>query len=149
MSERGVEEFGFPVFSVERGVPLPDLARIPKARWAELLAPLSDGQRHRAAFRLGLRMAEGMEVVLSLPAREELRSRMREPRYVAPPDARRPPKRGHQVNVRLYGRDHRELLEAASLAGAKPTELARWLIVSGVRRMLYENGREAARADSA
>jgi len=161
MSRELDEQYGFPVACLYFHEPIPDLARIPRGRWPETMGPLSERGMRRALSELS-RTASSMEehreasaaateAWLAAPSLAPGPHRRRPPRRLEPPQARRPPQRAHQVNVRLYGRDHDALVEAAKLAGAKPTELARWMIVSGTRRMLYENRRAqtAARPTSA
>jgi hypothetical protein len=146
-------EFGFPVAGVLSGEPIPDLRRIPEHDWGKVLVALSERARLLAIGKLpnAEQADRAMEAWLRAPPpRVPVR---RGPRYVRPPEPRTPPKRGRQVNVRLYGRDFRALTEAARLAGTTHTELAKWFIVSGARRMLFEDRRgraqTAARPSSA
>jgi hypothetical protein len=131
-------EFGFPIAGVIRGEPIPDLSRIDRERWTEVLTSLSPEVADRAVYAVpGLdQRLEALDLWLTLPPRPI--PERRPPRFVPPPRARRPPQRARQVNVRLYRRDFRTLEEAAELAGTTPTQLARWFIVSGARRMAYE-----------
>lgn len=139
-------EFGFPVAGLSRGEPIPDLSRIDRDRWPEVLTSLSPEMAERAVYAVPAidQRVEALDVWLTLPPRPEPERRL--PRFVPPPRARRRPHRVRQVNVRLYRRDFRALEEAAKLAGTTPTELARWFIVSGSRRMAYE---ERAQRDAA
>ena len=131
-------EFDMPVSGVWSGQPIPDLTRIAKRDWPTALTGLTREVERMSIGTLPTldEQAEAMGVTLSLPAASP--TRRQSARYVKAPEGRRPPRRAHQVNVRLYGRDRTALVEAAALAGTTPTELARWLIVSGTRRMLFE-----------
>lgn len=139
-------QLGFAIRGVAWGEPVPDLARILRGRWRQVLAPVSEDVLRQAigGLRSTKEVAAAMEAWLATPRRV--------PRAtpVSPPagDPRRPPRRAKQVNVRLYQRDASALSEAARLAGATPTELARWFIVSGSRRMVSEAQTAARRSSS-
>jgi hypothetical protein len=141
-------EYGFPVKGVVAGEPIPDLRRIPRERWPEMLGQLSDraGRLATSGMTSQEEMVAAMEAWLAAwkPTKRAL------PPRLPPAPARRPPRRARQVNVRLYARDAEALADAARLAGATPTELARWFIVSGSRRMVDENrAQTVARTSSA
>jgi len=136
----------FPIIQTGLYTSMPDLARIPKERWREALAPFSPIAR-RNAVRTLRDPKEQFDAMLiagdCAKADAEARARMgratEDVRIPAPaPEARRGPRRTHQVNVRLYPRDFDRLARAAGVLAATPTELARILIVRGTARVLDE-----------
>ncbi len=136
----------FPVIATGLHTSMPDLARIPKERWKEALAPFSSIARDSAVRALP-DPKERFDAMLIAGdcAREDAETRARmgqatsHVRVPAPaPEARPGPRRSRQVNVRLYPRDFARLAAAAAVLGATPTELARILIVRGTARVLEE-----------
>ena len=124
------------------GQGVPDLGRIAEERWREVLVPLSDQKRMRAAQRapLGGPQERALELVLSMPKSDShaLRDRLDgAPTFPSPTaTTRRSP---HQVSFRLTDDAHRDLRAAAELLGCTPGALARILVLNGVRRVLAEH----------
>lgn len=147
------DEFGFPVSCVVARDPVPDLARVPRGRWRELLTPINRFARQEALSRFRLSIGQGelgewFEAFLLVGdlAKEDGRHRRRLRRAAEAmpgggpvPAARPSPTRDRQVNVRLYARDFGRLERAARLLGATPTELARTFVVRGTTRVLEED----------
>jgi hypothetical protein len=137
----------WPVHHHFQGEPIPDLARIALADWPRALRPVSALGRESATDNDRL-VGAGKPVVRSLIQQLSLEDAGRRRRVaqtlhtVGPlprPDAARmrtTPRR--QVNFRLTEEEHRELVEAARLAGATPPALAKLLTVRGVRQVLFE-----------
>lgn len=142
-------ERGMPIVGHdEDGVPIPDLARIPKERWREALAPLPHPVRRRAT-----RTVDYADISAALVAVAQLeledaarmgRSLEVSPRLPVPDPGPRPtrPLTSRQVNLRLGPDSYDRLARAASLHGCRPTELARVLTMRGVSRMLAEQRRD-------
>ncbi len=140
------EHDGIPIRGNYGGEPVPDLNRIPRERWREVLAPLSDPTRRQARAAV-----QSMEDVIAagillgelLIADCGARARARD---TAPPrmPAGSPPAKGagRQVNFRLGPDEHARLLQAAKLFGMRPTALARAMTVRGVDRALYDARRD-------
>lgn len=124
------------------GQGIPDLGRIAEERWRDVLVPLSNRQRVRAAQRAPLdgRQERALALVFSMPQSDShaLRDRLDgAPSFPVPTtDGRRSPR---QVNVRLTDDAHRDLRAAAELLGCTPGSLARILVLNGVRRVLAEH----------
>jgi len=147
------DEFGFPVCCVVARDPVPDLARVPRGRWRELLTPINRFAREAALWRFRLELGqdeldqwfEAFKVIGEIADEAgQHRRRLRRAAEAMPagapaPVARPSPTRDRQVNVRLYERDFGRLERAAALLGATPTELARTFVVRGTTRVLEED----------
>jgi hypothetical protein len=140
------DPYPFPILASGPDWVMPDLAKIPKDRWRDALAPLRPAFRDGAVRRLR-DPGEQFDAMLiagdCARADDEVRNDMRRAAmgagFRAPaPDARPGPSRSRSVNVRLYPRDYARLARAAELMAATPTELARMLIVRGTARVLEE-----------
>ena len=124
------------------GQGIPDLGRIAEPQWREVLVPLSNQQRARAAQRAPLdgRQQRALELVFSMPQSDShaLRERLDgAPSFPAPTASdRRSPR---QISFRLTDDAHRDLRAAAELLGCTPGSLARILVLNGVRRVLAEH----------
>lgn len=133
--------YPFPIRSGIFGDPIPDLKRIPRARWREALALVSSAARAAA----GQGLLGDREAVMHVAQLE----------LVLPPARWEPPTptpgipaaqargtggggAGRQLNVRLRPDDHEALVRAARLFAMTPTQLARTFIVDGARRALAE-----------
>lgn len=141
-----------PNFGYYNGEPIPDLHRIPRERWEEVLRPLSDSTLFLVPSRNG--GAGDLEGMLRIIGHIKLNrpSKRRTPPLPGPPPAgridddelermQRPGARSRQVNLRL-GRDvHEQLCEIAGELGLRPTQLARLLVTNGLRRYAYEERR--------
>jgi hypothetical protein len=140
------ETLDYPVRSVAFGEPVPDLRRIPEARWREVLPPLrSESRRYAINSAPQDRTRDALELVGLLefeePGRrwgvaakpEEVQTRIPVPGTHTSEGTR-----GRQVNVRLRPDDHARLERAAELLALTPTQLARTFIVNGVSRVLTE-----------
>ena len=133
---------------------MPDLARIPRERWHDVLAPLTPSARDWAvkSQRSTELVVEAMQVAweikdLERERRLQLRKAAARETPLPAPGARGAPRRSRQVNIRLYERDYRRLGRAAALLGATPTELARNFVVRGTARVLDEDDRLRAQPD--
>jgi hypothetical protein len=132
---------GMPIHGWHGGDPVPDLDRIPKERWREVLAPLRHATRQwaKAATQSDV-VAAG--ILVGELSQEDGAARHRA--VSAPPPgmpagaalARGP---GHQVNFRIGHDEFERLAEAARLFAMRPTTLARVLTMRGVERALYEH----------
>jgi hypothetical protein len=138
---------GLPIREWHYGEPIPDLDRIPKERWREVLRPLRHATRQMArAYTQSDVITAGQLVGELWLADAEATARAVDappphmPAGEPPPPVRR---RGHQVNFRLGPDEHARLAEAAELFAMAPTTLARVLTVRGVNRALYEKRRDA------
>src|SRR3954453_17464861 len=124
------------------GARYPKLAQIHPRQWARVLAPLSRTVRQDTAYGSGMTApeamaAEALVATLPPPAQELARAAAERPTVPPAPPAR--PPTSVQVNVRLGAADHEALATAAAIVGIRPTTLARWLIVSGSRRVLRDH----------
>jgi hypothetical protein len=130
---------GMPIRGWHRGEPIPDLDRIPQARWREVLAPLRRGTRQVAMSGTQRDFTAAAILVGELLADDP-------PIDATPPDmpAGVPPRRGagRQVNFRLGAEEHDRLATAARLFAMRPSTLARVLTMRGVDRALYEERRD-------
>jgi len=132
-----------------RGVPLkrpvPDLGRIDRSRWREVLGSIPRGQRVDAAVAPGADL-DALELALSLPpAPSELaREALADGPSLSMPDVAKAAA-ARQVNVRLQPLEHQELRTAAKLPGLTPTQVARMCIVTGVRRAIADHDAALAR----
>jgi len=133
------------------GIPIPDLRRIAQDDWIAAVRPLYDN-------------VDGLNAAIrSAPSVEQwpLRWRIAEDQVANPPPPPRPPtqvssadlqlpdpdarvrpkpKRAgpRQISMRLSVAEYARLVEAARIAGLKPTQLARTFVLNGTRRLLYE-----------
>ncbi|HEX8104527.1 MAG TPA: hypothetical protein VF533_18060 [Solirubrobacteraceae bacterium] len=129
-----------PVRNVDLGRrSVPDLARIDRARWVEVLLPLSRKDRMDAALHPLIRGGAAYEVAKDLPppASEAAWSAIGGAPAVPVPSA--PSRAARQVNFRLTDEELADLQRAAHVLGLRPTQLARMLVLNGVRRMLVEH----------
>ena len=121
---------------------LPALRTIAPERWADVLRPLDDGERHRAASRLDFLSEDWRAVwqIISELMLEDIDRAAEQPptRLVPAAPAPASPVRGRQVNVKLSADEHRSLALAAATFGLRPTQLARQLVVRGVRQIEEE-----------
>ena len=141
------------------GYVLPDLDKLPRDQWHEALRPLPANLDTIVQIQAGREI--GAEVARVL---REVRSpvywrRRRLAEQVPPPDLggtlaggaaapKEPPRRGVQLGLRLR-RDDAAALERAALGlGMKRCELARALIVNGVRAILSQRAIAPAEARS-
>jgi len=124
------------------GPSVPDLRLIDPDLWSEVLAPIPGELRFRVVRHPGLGRwaARAFDLADSLPpaASEAARAAVSAgPSIPVPSASRRRP--GRQLNVRLRDEEYEDLHTAARLLGAKPTQLARMLVLNGVRRVLAEH----------
>ncbi len=137
-----------PTCQLLSGPRVPDLARIAEDWWAEVLAALPRSQRWSAAEHPGLGGYEtdAWELVASLPtaASDVARKALAGAPSIPVPGVERRG-RGCHLNVRLAKSEFDDLLVAAGLLGAKPTQIARMLVLNGVRRVLAEHDAAIAR----
>jgi hypothetical protein len=122
------------------GPVVPDLAKIPRDRWAEALIPCEPDDRYAATrnFALGPKgILAARALVETLPPPPSAAARAA---VAGVPYARVGPvrPRTRQLNVRLSTRAYEDLAVAAHLLGGTPTQIARMLINAGVRRTLAE-----------
>ena len=122
---------------------LPNLQEIPRERWAEVLRPLDQQERDRAARVSVDFFSEEGEAVWRLIAElmlEDADRRAAEPRVAVVPEPPAPatPLRPRQVNVKLSAAEHRRLVAMANTFALRPTQLARQLIVRGVAQLQDE-----------
>ncbi len=135
---------GMPIHGWDRGEPIPDLDRIPRERWREVLAPLRRSTRESARSRVQSDVVAASVVIGELwLADGDARHRAVE----APPPgmpAGSPPLRGagRQVSFRLGAEEYERLVTAADLFAMRASTLARVLTVRGVDRALYEASRD-------
>ncbi len=126
-----------------RGVPLkrpvPDLGRIDRSRWREILGSIPRSERVDAAASPGAGL-EALELALSLPpAPSELaRQAVAQGPSLSMPEVRRVPA-PRQVNVRLQPSEFEDLQVTARLLGLTPTQVARMCITTGVRRAIADH----------
>jgi hypothetical protein len=124
--------------------PIPDLARIPREHWVEVLRRAHPVAAMYAHFDLPddqhmEALLVRTEAMLAGPIRETVA-----PEVVAYPPAlpgaRVPPARGsdRQVNFRLAPPVFAELERAAEIVRMRPTSLARLLVMRGVTQILQE-----------
>ena len=137
---------GIPISGYHDGEPVPDLRRLPKVRWPDVLRPLRPGTRAVAkngvATQADVIAAERVvgELILDDIGAGTL-AHAQPPRMPVVAVPARAPSR--QVHVRLAADEHARLVEAARLFGMRATALARALtILRGVDRALYDGGRE-------
>lgn len=151
------EPHDLPITGHWRGVPLPDLRLIDRDRWFEALAPLDKHTRTLALSRCRKHELddEMIDIWVQLMFHDGERQAQRDEtrnRGVLPPsgrvdaeeaarERRRREAGGRQVNLRLVPADYRALADAADEHGLKPTQLARLLVVNGLRRIEYERRR--------
>lgn len=111
--------------------PVPDLPRIDRSRWREVLGALADQPRIDAASIPGVSV-EAIPLALELPkAPSELaREALARGPSLSLPDVRRAGA-ARQVNVRLRAEEHESLHVAAKLLGLTPTQVARMCILTG------------------
>jgi hypothetical protein len=130
---------GMPIRGWHRGEPIPDLDRIPQARWRAVLAPLRHGTRQVAMSGTQRDFMAAAILVGDLSLDDG-------PADTTPPGmpAGAPPRRGArpQVNFRLGPDEHDRLVATARLFAMRPSTLARVLTMRGVDRALYEERRD-------
>jgi hypothetical protein len=147
------DELDFPVRRAYYGEPVPDLARLEQSRWREVLSQISPGARRLAmATATGDGVDKAMKLVgwldiygpsdswrpptpLDAPGSEAVASRPKGTPSAAGQRSSRGRER-HQLNLRLREHEHRTLVQAAKVAGLRPSQLARMLVVQGATRML-------------
>ncbi len=134
---------GIPISRWYFGEPVPDLDRIPRERWREVLIPLRHRTRQIAMAGTQKDFVAAAQLVGGLLI--EVGDSGARARDAPPPGLPEgaPPSRGasRQVNFRLGPDAHERLLEAARLFEMRPSALARLLTVRGVDRALYEERR--------
>ena len=117
--------------------PAPDLAAIPRGRWADVLRPLDDRVRMRAAMALpdGTELREAAMALNVELLMEDFAPRPEPPPLV--PDAPAPASRlrSQQVNIKLSVAEYRALTATAAEFGQRPATFARQLVVRGVRQV--------------
>lgn len=147
----------FPITGHHWGQPLPDLRLIDRERWVDALAPLEKPSRIVALSNCHMHELddEMVGVFVELMLRDGQRSRLKAEEFhrATPPPAgrveskdvirerRRYAAGGRQINLRFGPEDYRSLARAADEHGLKPTQLARLLVVNGLRRIEYERRR--------
>lgn len=135
---------GIPIRGYNRGEPIPDLARLPREQWREVMRPLSPFTRQLA--RGGARTQEeaiAVGILIGQLSVEDPPVGVHAPPAKLPEGAAPPARvRGRQVSFRLGPDEHARLLEAARTYGMRPAVLARLLTVRGVDRALYDARRE-------
>lgn len=140
-------EIDYPVKGWLLGEPLPDLDRLPRARWREVLAPLSSRARDWTIRRVAPEnIVAAVELDLELAGEdEERREAMRRvaARGQSLPEPRVARTVARQLNLKVSAEQMVDLRRLAEMLSLRPTQLARMLVLSGVRRMLYEEGRRA------
>ena len=137
-------EDGIPIHGHHCGEPIPDLRRIPRERWREVLRPLRQRTRRYSLASSGSLWREAVQVVSELDiedpapfmARSAASDPPRMPAGVAP--SRAP---ARQISFRLDADEYGRLCAAAELYSLRPTTLARVLTTRGVDRALYEERR--------
>lgn len=140
---------GFPQRRLESGLDVPDLARIPRQRWYDALAPLpalvrrlaSENEVAHAEFSSLIALWGKLELDDAARGQRVRAAAGRVPSWPEPPPAPPLRRRGRQVNVRLGEEDTERLGRAARIFGTSSTQLARMLIVHGAKRMLEEHAR--------
>lgn len=128
-----------PITGYNRGEPIPDLRRLPQARWREALRPLTGFTRQLSAGSAAT-PAEA-QVAFVLLGELSLEDRPASAPRVPGPAAAPPRGFSRQVNFRLGPEEHARLVEAARLYGLRPSAFARVLTVRGVDAALYEERR--------
>ncbi len=136
-------EIDYPVAGWLFGEPIPDLDELPSERWREVLGPLSGRTRTWAMRRVANvdRRIAAMELAVELEEHDKQRADAlrRAAARSSPLPAPRADREGlRQVNLKLRPDQVEDLRRLASTLALKPTQLARMLVVNGVRRMLYE-----------
>jgi hypothetical protein len=150
---------GHPIEQHVNGEPLPDLRKVPREQWRAALLPLSPLQRRTVLTQSGAPMpvvAElmyetGMHDHVVKEAALDVISRSGSPdasgdlalspELAAEREGRRARTTSRQVNLRLDPGEYAELERSARAVGLKPTQLARQLVLTGVRRIRYEQRR--------
>jgi hypothetical protein len=141
----------WPIKEYLRGEPVPDLSSIPREDWLRALGPLTRPARRRAMFEAPFvdgsdhRAFSGQLEEYDLDRADRLDRVRAATGAVAPvptPEVGSTPQlRSRQINVKLGPKEHSELIAMAKAVGLKPTQLARQLVMNGVRRMRYEERR--------
>jgi hypothetical protein len=133
------------------GHPIPDLAKIPRERWEEVLRQTHPSIREKASQTLGELKLMTEANTIGWRILDEERARAKAARTVVafptPLPGATVPKRTRykQVNIRLPPARYEDLCEAATIIGMKPTALVRLLTIRGVTQMLAEaTARDAA-----
>jgi hypothetical protein len=140
-----------PIYGWWMGHPIPDLARIPRERWEEVLRQTHPTVREHASRALDELKLVAEANVIGWRIRDEELARAKAARKVVAFPAPLPgavvPKRTRykQVNIRLPPARYEDLCEAASIIGMRPTALVRMLTIRGVTQILAEaTARDAA-----
>jgi len=136
-------EIDYPVAGWLFGEPIPNLDELPSERWREVLGPLSGRTRTWAMRRVANidRRIAAMELAAELEKHDQQRADAlrRAAARSSPLPAPRTDREGlRQVNLKLRPDQVEDLRRLAATLSLKPTQLARMLVVNGVRRMLYE-----------
>lgn len=116
----------------------PDLKTLPVYEWADALRPLNYRTRQRAVSTLpwDSELAKTAQELVAQLLMDELSEPIPEPPPLAPePAAPASPRPGRQVNLRLSQADYAALSKAAIEFGLRPTQLARQLVVRGVKQL--------------
>ena len=109
---------------------LPDLNEIPRARWSEVLRPLTDGTRRRAVARIADEEAhlEGLVLIADLLCEDPVPDRRPpSPELPDPPSTARP--RTRQLNLRLSAEHYERVAATAKRVGLTPTAFARLMVI--------------------
>lgn len=139
---RGEHDGPMPVRGQLFGPGLPDLAKIAEEQWYEVLVPLDEQQRTRAACcpGLGKRALDAVELAGSMPPPASTAAHAAldgAPSIPVPTTGS--PNAGRQLNIRMPRAAYADLQTAATLLGATPAQVARMLVLNGVRRVLAEH----------
>jgi hypothetical protein len=143
-----------PVLHHENGEPVPDLNAIPRDRWFAVLEPLGEDARRQAINATGLTILDDFVADLNYqlmmrPARRRAAVSAIAHSTALPPvptpgeaeaerERRRRDQGSRQVNLRMGRDEYQQLTDAAAELQMRPTQLARMLVRSGVRRIAYE-----------
>ena len=138
---------GMPIKGFRGTEPVPDLRRIPRAQWRDVLSPLSPLTRRLSMGSAGSLAAvrDAMCLVGELILSDGVPSQQRPLGMPPRMPAADPPPRGatrRQVSFRLGPDEYARLEEVAELFALRPAALARMLTVRGVERTLYEERRD-------
>lgn len=137
---RDEQDGPMPLRWAPRRVSYPDLVEIDESAWPTVLAPLPSELRMKAACNqyLGVRTWEARDLARALPPSptDRARAAVREGTHVPVPRARREGWR--QMTVRISDDDYEDLAVVAQMLGTRPAQLARMLVLNGVRRALAD-----------
>jgi hypothetical protein len=124
--------------------PVPDLARIPREHWKEVLLASHPNVRRMALSASDADLADQARIELEVSAQEnEARRRAKAeaafPEGLPVAELRRPrTTRPRQVNFRLAATQYDDLVAVADLLGLRPAQTARLLTTRGVQQVLRE-----------